>query len=255
MTWDRRSGASHRARNAVNQLAARGIELGDEIGYGLANLDRIIAEAPRQPEQTAIRNAIVVGAPRDEIDRMLLAELSFTRLRSEHSQAVQIASTQVLQAVYAERDRLHAALRPLAQKEIAHLDAVAALDGATLEVLVREGRHDDAQKLAEVQVAGEELHALFDLRDSYLSPGGIESASAGHITAAYFRDPRVADRHSQPNLGFVDNWLLALRKGAELWYPTAEEAYAAAAPIYAEWEREAARVADKQKNVGGLAAF
>ncbi|MGE3842415.1 MAG: hypothetical protein AB7I50_12590 [Vicinamibacterales bacterium] len=246
MTWDRRSGTLHRARNAVNQLTARGIELPDSVAAAVAVLDRVQAAAPAPPKTTAVREAILAGADDSEIDRLLLADLAHTRLRSEHTQAVVIAAERVLAAVMAERDNLHAALKVLAEHAIEQLDRVASFDGASLEELVRAGRHDDAKALAEVEVVGAELKALYEIRDTYLTPGGPEARQAGHFDCSEFVDCRVGYRHHSIDRSVAGNYVYALRQGAELHYPTAEEALAAAAPIYAAWERDAARKAARQ---------
>ncbi|MBO0677188.1 hypothetical protein JRC04_06900 [Mycolicibacterium sp. S2-37] len=255
MTWDRRSGTTYRARNAVQQLTSRGIVLPDSIASAVAVLDRVAASGPREPDTVAVRNAIVDGADSDVINGLLLAELAYTRLRSEHAQAILIAAQRVLGAILDERANLHAALNMRAEHAIARLKNVAALDGASLEELVRAGRHDDAQALAEVEVVGAELVALYETRDSYLTPGGLDAARAGQFDCTQFRDPRVAARHHRDDLGVVGNYLAALRHGAALWFPTSEEALAAAAPLYQEWEQQAARVADRQRQVGGFTAF
>jgi hypothetical protein len=255
MTWDRRSGTTYRARNAVSQLASRSIPLPDSITAAVADLDRIESATPREPDRTAIRQAIVAGANTDEINDLVLAELAFTRLRGEYLQAAMIAAQGILAAVRAESDHLHAELAARANTAIGQLAAVAALDGASLETLVRDGRHDDAQALVEVDVAGAELQALYEFRDSYLTPGGPESARAGHINCTQYRDPRIAARHHRADLDVTGNYLRALRQGAELWFPTPEEALAAAAPIYAQWEREAVHAANKQRDVGSVVAF
>lgn len=255
MTWDRRTGTTYRARNAVRQLIGRGIELPDSIASAVAVLDRVEAGTPRQPDTAAIRSAIVRGADSDEINGLLLAELAFSRLRSEYATAAQIAAQKVLAAILDERGNLHAALQVLAEDAIIRLEAVAALNGASLEELVRAGRHDDAQALVEVEVVGAELVALYETRDLYLTPGGVDAARAGHFDCTQFRDPRVAARYSRPDVGVVGNYLAVLRQGAELWFPTDEEALAAAAPLYREWEQEAARAAARQRQVGGITSF
>ncbi|OCB52979.1 hypothetical protein A5722_25525 [Mycobacterium vulneris] len=221
----------------------------------MAVLDRIEAETPATPETTALREAILAGADADAINSLLLAELGATRLRSEYTQARNIAGQRILAAIHAERDDLHAGLADLADDAISQLAAVAALDGASLEHLVSVGRHDDAQALVNARVVGAELHALYEIRDLYLTPGGPAEFRAGHFDCSQYRDPRVATRHHSSDLDVTDNYVHALRQGAELWYPTSEEALAAAAPLYAEWERNAARIAAKQRQVGGITAF
>jgi hypothetical protein len=46
-----------------------------------------------------------------------------------------------------------------------------------------------------------------------------------------------------------------IRGGAELWYPTADEAIEVAQPIYAKLQAQAEEVAARQRQVGGLVAF
>jgi len=46
-----------------------------------------------------------------------------------------------------------------------------------------------------------------------------------------------------------------LRGGATLWFPTAEQAVEAAQPLADKLQAEAARIAARQRRVGGIAAF
>ncbi len=255
MAWDRRDGAPYRARNALTQITDRGIELPAAVTTAVAVLDRIEADTPREAATTAMRDAIVAGADSDEIARLLLADLGTSRLRVEYAQARIIAATRVLSAILAASGELHAALSVLADHAIGKLEKVAQLDGTSLEQLVREGRHDDAQALAEVEVVGAELAALYETRDSYLTRGGLAAARAGQFDCTQYRDPRIAAQHHRGELNVTGRWLHAMREGAELWYPTADEALAAAAPLYAAWEREAQKAAARQRAVGGTSAF
>ncbi|SIA00067.1 Uncharacterised protein [Mycobacteroides abscessus subsp. abscessus] len=256
MSWDHRPDAKYKARNAVKQFTSRGIELDASITAAVAELDRIEAEVPRQAEPNTIRDAIVNGADSDAINALVLAELGFTRLRSAYMQAVQVAGGRALKAFHIERDNLHAALKVLAEHAITHLEKVAALDGATLEELVRAGRHDDAQALAEVEVVGTELAALYTIRDDYLTPGGLRAARVGDVDCTQWRDPQIAGRYARVDRSVAANFVAVLRNGGELWFPTAEEAVEAAGPIHAEAKAAAAHAAEiRNRTVGSTVSF
>jgi hypothetical protein len=88
-------------------------------------------------------------------------------------------------------------LEKLAQKAIRTLETVAGVGDADLAALVRDGRHDEARALADVETVGLELHHLYELRNGYLTHGGYRAMVTGGIDCTEWTDPRKAHHHGQ----------------------------------------------------------
>lgn len=250
MSWTSspRDAAVYTVSGGRKQFAERGIKFPKSVTDALAVVDRIDAQTPPTPSPTAIREAILAGASDDEIDGLLLAELGAQRLRSEHTQARVEAALLALRAIRSAHDAIYPQLKAQADKAIAHLEAVAQMDDARLEDLVRDGRHEDAQLLVAVEVTAAELSNLWTLRDTYLYDR--DGAAVGMINCSRWRDPRIIDRHARGDETLVQALLNGLRRGGALWYPTQAEAIAAAEPIVAETERKNAELAARQRAQG-----
>src|ERR1700739_43642 len=234
-------GAPYRVRDVLKQFDQRGIAVGDGVNTAVAVLDRI-EDAPRtQSEHPAIREAILADADGDEIEALLLQELGFERLRSEHARARITAAVRVLSAILRARDELHPQLRELADDAIANLNVVAGIGSASLDTLVRDRRVKEAQALAEVGIVAAELDALYSLRDRFLVPGGVQALSVGHVNASRWRDPIVAEHHASGRT-LAEQYISGLRAGVELWSSTPEEAVEVAQPIYAKLQRKAEEI-------------
>jgi hypothetical protein len=254
MSWDRRQSAPYTVRTVLKQFDDREIELPETVTAAVAELQRIQAEHPAEPEHAALHDAVLAGADRAELDRLLLIELGAQRLRVAYTQATLTAADRVLGAIMRARDEIHPQLRALADDAIAKLTAVAKLGDATLDALVREGRHDDAQAVAAVDITAAELNELYNLRDQHIVPGGAQALSVGHVNASRWRDP-IAAAHYSGGATLAEQFLTGLKGGVELWFPTPEEAVEVAQPIYARLQAEAEEVAAHQRSVGGLKAF
>jgi hypothetical protein len=249
MSWNSpREAAVYRVQGGRKQVADRGIKFPKAVLDALAVFDRIEADTPRQPSQTAIREAILTGADQDEINALLLADLGAQRLRGEHAQARIDSAVRVLRAIRAAHDDIYPQLKALADMQIAHLEAVARLDGARLEDLVRAGRHDDAQALATVDVAAAELNTLWSMRDTFIVDRN--GTTVGMVNCSRWRDPRPVERHHRGDETLAQSLVNGLRNGGELWYPTHAEAIAAAEPIDANARAAAQRLAEIQRAQG-----
>jgi hypothetical protein len=156
----------------------------------------------------------------------------------------------VLRAVRESHDTLFPQLKDLADKEIQHLDAVAALDTRDMMALVRRGDHHGAQLVAEVDTVAAELEALYELRDGYITPGGYEAMRLGHVDASRWRNPERPGRGDTPAESFLDG--LASRN--RLWFPTAAEAVEEARPFYEKANRKAAHDAEIRREQNHAAA-
>lgn len=246
MVWDNREGWPYRARNAVEQFKSRGIELNETTVNALAVLDRIEATAPQKQDGKTIRNLIVAGADRDDIDRALLRDATHAKHVSEHAQARVIAAYNVMTAICDDRDALHAALELHATEVIGQLTAVAELGSSnTLDKLVSEGRHKEAEALVAAASNAAELDNLYETRDHYLTPPGY-GYGVGAIDCGRWVDPRVGAHFANTSAGMKrsEYFLYVIRSGGELWFPTAEEAVQRAREVHAEIDAQNKRRGD-----------
>lgn len=243
-----------KSRRGLREFEARGITMPDTVHTALAALDRVDSERPTPLENSALHDAIVAGADRAEIDRLLLIDSTHQRHLSAWTTARKAVGQRVINAILGARDTLHEQLRAVADEQISKLEQVAALGpAATLDAVVRSGDTAGARLLADVDLHAAELQACVDLRNMFLTPPGAEYG-VGHVSCGEWRDPTRIDGRLH-GATFAENYQLGLQAGGQLWLPTAEEATAAAQPIHTRQARHAQQVAQKQRHVGGLAAF
>lgn len=256
MSWNTRDGMPYRAADARKQLHARGVELPEAVTAAYEVLDRITAAAPATPEPGAIRAAILDGANAATIDGLLLAELGHSRLRVEWAQARIDAAGRVLRALRQNTETVHDQLKVQAVELIDQLDHIAGLD-QPLDALVLDGRHDDAQLLAQVDTIAAELDALYTIRDRFLLPsaGRPDQIAVDGINCSRWRDPRPVSRHARGNRSIAESFTDGLRAGGKLWYPTAEQAVQAAQPIAAEEATAREAAARAQRGVGSTVGW
>ena len=254
--WNnRRNSAIHNARAVLEQLNTR-IVLPELVAAAVHRLDRITNSAPKQPAADAIRAAIFDGADQDNINALLLQDLGYARLAAEHQQARVDAALAVLQTIHDAHDDIYPQLKALADKQIEHLHTVAQLDTRDIMALVRTGEHKAAQAVAETNSIAAELDALYQLRDGYLVPGGLETMRPGHgVDATRWRDgnPHKAGKGDTPATRYLDG---LVRCGNTLWYPTQAEAIDAARPAWLKLQgqhQEAERIRREQNRAA--AAF
>ncbi len=234
-----RNGAVYALRGLRPQLADRGVVLNADAVDALALYDRLDQNPPAAPDD--LRTAILAETPPKRLNEMLLANLAATIHRSAWDQARTDAAVLVLRAIGADAE-VFEQLKALAEKQIEHLNRVDELDGARLEDLVRDGRHEDAQLVASVDVAAAELNALWDLRGTlfYDRSGWV----VGYTDASSWYDPQVAATAPMRYDADMSTRLLGgLRVGARLWFPTQGEAIERAEQIVA-----AARAASVPSN-------
>jgi hypothetical protein len=250
-----RQDAPYLLRDALTGFESRGIALPDEVNAAVAHWEAIKARTPTDQAPTALRDAIAGGADDNTLDRLLVRDLGSTRLKSAYTQAAISAASAALAAILDHRADIHRQLSKLADDAIKKLETIAALGDTTLDSLVRSGRTADARVFADRQVIGAELHALYGLRDAYLLPGGVKAARVGHVDCTQWRDISAVDGHLYGDT-VVDRYLGGLRAGGgALWFPSGEEAVAAAQPIHDQWQREAEAAAAERRAQGGIAAF
>jgi hypothetical protein len=253
MTADRRVWV-YQARQALNEFAARGIDLPKPVLDAVNVMNRVEAAKPAQPSPTAIRQAIGAGADQTELDRLLLADATYTRLASEWTQAHTDTAGAVLAAIRDAEPTLLPALRRQADGLIAKLAQVAALGGVRLEHLVRAGRQSDATLLAERDTVAAELSALYELRDTFLVRGGGKALTINGVRCAVWKDPDAAAAHARGKT-IADQYVSGLAAGCQLWFPSPAEAIAAATAIADQRAADAQRKRQQEHGIGSTVFF
>jgi hypothetical protein len=248
-----REQAEYRLKDALAGFDTRGVKLPDSVTAAVEHWRAVKNRAPADQPATAIRDAVMAGADDDEIERLLLRDLGSTRLRSAFAQAAIDAANRALAAIIDARADLHAQLSTLADKAITDLAAVAALGDTSLDALVRSGKTAEAKLFADRALTGSELHALFGLRDSFLYPGGLKAARVGNIDCTQWRDEAAVEGAKGATV--VDRFISGLRAGGVLWFPSAEQAVAAARPIFDKRAADAQRKRQAERGITSVAAF
>lgn len=238
-----------KAKEAIQEFGARNIPLPKPVDDAIALMNRVAAAQPTKPSFTAIREAIIDGAAQDHIDHLLLADATYARLASEWTQAHTDAAGAVLAAIRTAEPTLLPALRKQADSLIAKLAAVAALGGVKLDHLIRAGRTSDAKLLADESVIAAELNALYNLRDQYLVRGGGKALTVNGVSCARWREPEAAAAHARGKTD-AEQFISGLAGGAQLWYPSADEAVAAATVIADRKAAEAERRRQREAGIG-----
>lgn len=250
MSWNRREGAPYRARAALKQLDQHGIPLPAAVAQAVEVLDRIEATPIPDPSPHAIHDAVLDGADLDELNGIALHQLAHSRVRDGWAQARLTAAIEVLNTLMAARDELHAQLAPLAEDHIEKLTKIANLGEVRLDELIRNGRTDDARLLADKELIATQLDKLFQFRDAILTPVSLDARPEG-VDCSRWRNPRKV-RNLHPTT-VTDGFIAGIQRGGQLWYPSADEAAAAAEPIAAELRREADAKRQREHGVGHVA--
>lgn len=219
-----------KAKQAIEEFGALDIKLPTNVLDGVKVMNRVAAAKPVKPSHTAIREAIVAGAAQGEIDRLLVADATYTRLSSEHAQGHIDSAGAVLAAIRDSADTLLPKLREHADAAIAKLSAIADLGGATLDHLVRAGRTADAALLADRDTTVAALTNCYRLRDTFLIRGGAQRLNVNGVSCATWRDPEAAAAHARGKTP-ADQFIAGLQAGLTPWFPSPDEAIEAATAI------------------------
>jgi hypothetical protein len=244
---------NYQARQAIDQFASRGIDFTEPVLDAIVVMHRVAAAKPEKPDHTAIRQAIIAGADQTELDRLLLAEVSYTRLASEWAQAHTDSAGAVLAAIRHAEPQLFPLLRKQADTCIAKLATIAAMGDVRLEHLVRAGRQSDATLLAERDTIAADLKVLFEMRDAYLVPGGGKALTVNGVRCDVWKDPDAAG-HARGKTP-AERYVAGLAAGCQLWYPSPAEAITAATVIAEKRSADAQRRRQSERGVSSVAAF
>lgn len=229
MAYDNFSAAPQRARNAVDRLTELGVKLPPAVTKAYATQQRLAVKPPA-PQSRGLRDALLDGADRDELQAIALAELTAPAIESARLAAHNRAAAQVLDAIEADAEAIHRQLVKLATAAIAKLTAAAEVGDVPLDRLVRDGRHSDAEAIASAEVVARQLEHLYGMRDKLLW-----DRARPVLDCTRWTDPRYA------GMGFVQG----LQRGGRLWFPDKQTAMARA--------DELARADDTDGDVDGAA--
>jgi|SRR5690625_4178326 len=224
MSTIRRVVDARTARETIRELTDRKVKLDAVVLDKVAALDALDALHPEEPRADAVDVAYAAGDP-DGAHTAALQQLTYEARRQAWHRAQKAASAAVLESVITHRDTIHEQLRTHADKLIARLEAAAAVEDIGLDRLLRDGREQDAKTVADAPWCESELKRLYALRDMRLRRPR-ETYGTRLVDTGMWRDPRTVRG--------TTTLLAGLRAGGELWFPTIEDAAAAASPIQAE---------------------
>ncbi|MGV0797174.1 hypothetical protein ABQF26_09425, partial [Mycolicibacterium elephantis] len=239
-----------RARAALKQLDQHAIPLPQAVAAAVKVLDRIEANPVHDPPPHALHDAILDGASLNQLDQLALRQLAHSRVRDAWAQARLTAAVDVLTAILAARNDIHTDLAALADECIDKLKRIADLGNTRLDTLIREGKTDAARLVADKELTGGQLNDLYQFRDVYLTPPDIDPRPHG-IDCTRWREPRKVRNLHGDNV--TDTLITGLKRGGQLWYPSAAKAAEAAAPIVAERQAAAERRRQHQHGIGHVA--
>lgn len=240
------------AKTVLAKLRARDIEIPQPVIDAEIEWQRIRAMRPAEPSPTAVREAVLAGATREQIDTLILESLGHGLLAVGVAQAEIDAAGRVLAAVRDQAEPLFEQLRALAEIRVEAVEHAAGLGPIdTVSTLVSAGRNEDAKALADLEVNTAELAALRGL-SWYLWLDGYLGAVTEGIDATVWSNPDTAGHHSKLGLAPGENQVAIIRAGGQLWFPSQAEALAAAEKIAATRRREQATAREKQLATHGF---
>ncbi|BBY84172.1 hypothetical protein H7I53_18370 [Mycolicibacterium pulveris] len=248
--WNRREGAPYRLRAALKKFAEHDVDLPKPVARAVELLDRIEANPVPDPSPHTLHDAVLDGASLDQLDQLALRQLAHGRVRDAWAQARLTAAANALDAILDCRNEIHAALAEVADDCISKLERIAELGDARLDTLIREGKTDAARLVADKELTGSQLNELYQFRDVYLTPPEIDPRPHG-VDCTRWREPRKVRNLHGDNV--LDTLITGLKRGGQLWYPSAAEAAEAAAPIVAEHQAAGERRRQNQHGIGHVA--
>lgn len=240
--------ALHTASRLRRELGALAIAMPPATANAYAILDRVAGSQPIAPDHNAVRDRILDGSDQDAIDSALLAELSATRLLAAWAAARTVAAQRIATAVHCDYEELYEALRERAEQHIEVIKRAAAVD-VPLDALIRAGRSEDAAAVAQAATAVASLDVLHSLH-STIEPVQMVVDS---VDCRFWRDQRQAKHVASVGDSRCDYIIAAIRGGAELWFPSADEARGAARAIAEEYRKQWTRdEAIRKRQVTGV---
>jgi hypothetical protein len=244
-----RDSALVNSRDALHLYAARNIELPAAITDAAAELERIKAARPVQPEPKHLHDLILDGADTDTLAAAVVADLGHQKLHGAYQQAEITAALRVLRTFRDNYSALFAELKTRAREAIVRIQVVADLGDIALTELVRDGRHQDAQAVVELDTTVAELETLHQMH-YYLINGGYLALTTPGPDCTHWRDPKTAAHHARGSDTTAQALVRGVRAGAGLWFPDASESVRASEKVAAADRADADNVAAIQRAQG-----
>jgi phosphoribosylformylglycinamidine (FGAM) synthase PurS component len=248
----RRRTLANSVRNLVAELERHKIKIPADARAVLKQLDRLDADPVANLATADLVTLYVDGASAQEIDTMAERMLTENARREAWSEARIVLAKRVEYALWGNAEAITQSLRALAEPLIAKVEKAAAIPDHNVGSLLRDGQQDAAALVAELDLVVGDLNSLYALRDK-LTRGADYGADYG-IDCRRWRDPRkltaalVGNSHE---VGNTARFMIGVRAGAGLWFPTPSEAEIVARPIGREIAAERAR--DNQHRAGVVA--
>lgn len=217
--------AGYEAGNGCRALDEFGITLNADVHRWLQRLNELKANPPQPLPHNAVAELVADAAKPAVIDAAVAAHVGQNHRIIQHDVALNISGRRVLDALLADRDRIHATLAVIANEVIDRLHRAAAVDESITE-LAKQRRNDEATVLACIDSDAETLRRLFVIRDEYLTPAS-EKWSTGWWSCATYSNPWDVKNPSPREETVWELFRAEIRAGGQLWFPTIEEARAA----------------------------
>ena len=231
-------------RRALDALSLRDIVLPKPVAEAVTLWQEITASRPAEPSTEALRDLVIAKAGEAELGAALLLDLGSARLQTAWSTACTTTASRALALILEHADEIFDQLAVLAEGLIADLVRVAEIGDTPLNTLVREGRHDEARLVADVDRTAAELNELFDIVQRSLTTRSL--TVNGYNCSKFSNGPEVAS-HIRGNV--TEALLSGVRGGGVLYFPRPAEAIENAQRY---WDEYAAAEAERQRELYGV---
>lgn len=167
MAFNRDALAEVKARRAIRELTALGIDTPQPVQERLDQLDALAAAAPKHPGDNELIEATLAGDP-DRITAAAIELSTHEHRQRAHAAAIQRAGAAVSAALRANREPIITSLTQQAQQAADRVTAARQLGNVTIEDLVLRGKHDAASTLAAVDANRQIFHRLTEWAHRHL---------------------------------------------------------------------------------------
>lgn len=160
--------AEVKARRAIRELTALGIDTPKPVQDRLDQLDTLAAAAPKHPGDHELIEATIAG-DHERITAAATELATHEHRQRAHAAAMQRAGAAVSEALRTHRKPVITALTKQAQQAADRITAARQLGNVTIEQLVLQGKHDAASTLAAAGANRQVLHRLTEWAHRHLS--------------------------------------------------------------------------------------
>lgn len=224
--WD---DPSFEAPQAAKRLSRLGIDISEAASHWVERLLGLQRTRPEPQPHNEVAQMIANGAKESDIRAASAQHLSFDHRRTQHVEAERICGSNALHEILRDRVRLHNELAVTANELIEKIHVAARIDENLVE-LTRQGRGDEAYRLSVIESDTDELRECYEVRDMFLTVPG-EHWKPGWWDCSQCSNPWDVAHHTIGSRGdenLWDIWRASIRAGAILWFPSLEQARAAA---------------------------